>query len=156
MKKIIFAIIILIFSCSVAQSQKSGFGAGLIIGEPTGLSFKSWLSSNTAIDAAAGWSFVNSSSLHIHADYLLHTNSLITSGPGSLPFYYGIGGRIKFSGNNGSSKDTRLGVRIPLGLVYQFSTAPVDIFLEVVPVLDLSPLTEFTINSGLGARYYFK
>jgi hypothetical protein len=31
----------------------------------------------------------------------------------------------------------------------------VDIFLEVVPILDLAPKTDFKINAAIGARYFF-
>jgi hypothetical protein len=83
-------------------------------------------------------------------DYLLHSFRLIDVPEGKLPFYYGIGGRLK------TSDKTRLGVRVPLGLAYLFQTAPIDIFLEVVPILDFIPKTDFRINAALGARYYFQ
>jgi hypothetical protein len=130
-------------------SQDRGTGVGIIIGEPTGFSFKHWTSSTTAFDAAIAWSFINEGAFHIHADYLLHSFRLIDVPEGKLPFYYGIGGRLK------TSDKTRLGVRVPLGLAYLFQTAPVDIFLEVVPILDFIPKTDFRINAALGARYYF-
>ena len=156
MKNILILLIILLFPLSFANSQVKGFGAGIIIGEPTGISVKGWLSHNTAIDGAIAWSFASQSSMHIHADYLWHTKSLISSSSGELPFYYGIGGRLKFGNNSdNSSSGTRLGVRVPVGLSYKFNHEPVDIFLEVVPILDLSSEISFTINSGLGARFYF-
>jgi hypothetical protein len=71
---------------------------------------------------------------------------------GRLPFYYGIGGRIKFAENN---NDDFIGVRVPFGLAYIFATAPVDIFFELVPILDLAPDTDFDFNAALGARYFF-
>ena len=131
-------------------SQDRGTGLGIIIGEPTGFSFKHWTSSTTAFDAAMAWSFINEGAFHIHVDYLLHSFRLIDVPEGKLPFYYGIGGRLK------TSDKTRLGVRVPLGLAYLFQTAPIDIFLEVVPILDFIPKTDFRINAALGARYYFQ
>ena len=131
-------------------SQDRGTGLGIIIGEPTGFSFKHWTSSTTAFDAAIAWSFINEGAFHIHVDYLLHSFRLIDVPEGKLPFYYGIGGRLK------TSDKTRLGVRVPLGLAYLFQTAPIDIFLEVVPILDFIPKTDFRINAALGARYYFQ
>ena len=130
--------------------QDRGTGLGIIIGEPTGFSFKHWTSSTTAFDAAIAWSFINEGAFHIHVDYLLHSFRLIDVPEGKLPFYYGIGGRLK------TSDKTRLGVRVPLGLAYLFQTAPIDIFLEVVPILDFIPKTDFRINAALGARYYFQ
>ncbi len=68
---------------------------------------------------------------------------------GSLPFYYGIGGRLLL-GNQ-----AKLGVRIPVGLNYLFANDPIGIFFEVAPVLDLVPSTRFDVNGGIGIRYYF-
>jgi len=31
-----------------------------------------------------------------------------------------------------------------------------DVFVEVVPILDIVPDTEFEINAGIGARFYFR
>ncbi|UCH66063.1 MAG: hypothetical protein JSW63_02715, partial [Ignavibacterium sp.] len=66
------------------------------------------------------------------------------------PIYYGIGARLKFG-----EEDTKLAVRIPVGAAYLFEDAPVDIFLEVVPMLELIPKTKFQFNAALGARYFF-
>ena len=151
MKKLKYiAILFSIIFITQLYSQDRGTGVGIIIGEPTGFSFKHWTSSTTAFDAAIAWSFINEGAFHIHADYLLHSFRLINVPEGKLPFYYGIGGRLK------TSDKTRLGVRVPLGLAYLFQTAPVDIFLEVVPILDFIPKTDFRINAALGARYYFQ
>ena len=144
------AILFSIIFITQIYSQDRGTGLGIIIGEPTGFSFKHWTSSTTAFDAAIAWSFINEGAFHIHVDYLLHSFRLIDVPEGKLPFYYGIGGRLK------TSDKTRLGVRVPLGLAYLFQTAPVDIFLEVVPILDFIPKTDFRINAALGARYYFQ
>ena len=57
--------------------------------------------------------------------------------------------RLKFS------IDVTLGVRVPLGLAYIFSDEPIDIFLEIVPILDLLPQTDFTISAAIGGRYFF-
>jgi hypothetical protein len=135
--------------CSNASAQVSGFGLGIILGEPTGISAKLWKGETTAIDAAAGWSSGKNSVLHLHADYIFHNFNLIDVQKGKLPFYYGIGGRVKFA------DDTKVGIRIPVGMNYIFAGAPFDIFLELVPLLDLMPDTEFDIKAGLGARYFF-
>jgi hypothetical protein len=143
-------LLFVLVSLSTAKAQSSGAGLGLIVGEPTGISFKYWTGSTTAIDAALAWSFIDDGAFHIHGDYLFHNMRLISVPEGTLPFYYGIGARIK------TANDTRLGVRVPLGLAYLFQSAPVDIFLEIVPILDLTPKTDFAINAALGARYFFK
>jgi len=50
----------------------------------------------------------------------------------------------------------KVGVRIPVGINYIFAKAPLDIFLEIVPMLELVPRTEFNLNGGIGIRYFFK
>ena len=150
MKKIKYTVILFtILFLSAANAQSKGIGLGLIVGEPTGISFKYWTGSTTAFDAALAWSFIDEGAFHIHGDYIFHNFTLITIPEGKLPFYYGIGARIK------TANDTKLGVRVPLGLAYLFNSAPIDIFLEIVPILDLTPKTDFAINAALGARYYF-
>jgi len=129
--------------------QNQGFGLGIIVGEPTGLSGKLWTGEKTAFDGGAAWSF-KGESLQLHMDYLLHNFNVIPVEKGMLPIYYGIGGRI-----NLEEDDTRAGIRIPLGLNYHFENAPVDLFLELVPTLDLVPETDFTLCGGIGARFFF-
>ena len=101
---------------------------------------------------AAAWSFADNAGLHLHADYLVHKFDLIPVEKGSLPFYFGIGGRIRFAEGNG---DDRIGIRIPVGLDYIFADAPLDIFLELVPILDLAPDTDLDFNGAVGIRFFF-
>jgi hypothetical protein len=137
----------------VARQEHGGFGVGVIAGEPTGLSLKAWLDEHSAVDAGLAWSFSDHTSFHIHADYLWHNFSLLPVSEGQLPVYVGVGARIKVRDQN---DDTRFGVRIPVGLAYHFPNVPVDLFAEVAPVLDLAPRTRFSLNGGVGVRYYFR
>lgn len=150
MKKTIFLLLlaILVFPI-VSMAQDSGFGAGIVVGEPTGLSFKNWVSPRGAVDFAVAWSFGNDDALHVHIDYLFHNFSLFNVEKGDLVFYYGIGGRVK------AEKKSRIGIRIPIGVSYLFERDPVEIFFELGPILDLSPGTEFFVTGGIGFRYYF-
>jgi len=155
MKRItLLALVILSFVIN-ARAQESGLGVGIMIGEPSGLSFKKWINNSNAIDAGLGWSFTEDGSIHFHADYLYHNYDLIKFSDAKAPLYFGIGGRFKVK-NDKKSVGNSIGVRIPVGVSYQFTTAPFDVFLEVVPILDLSPDTRVSFNSALGVRYYFK
>lgn len=146
--KYILVFLVLIITPNT-NAQSNGIGVGLIVGEPTGISGKYWTASTTAFDAGLAWSFVDENAFQIHADYIFHNMRLITIPDGKLPFYYGIGARLK------TATDVQLGVRVPLGLAYLFQNAPIDIFIEVVPILDLIPKTDFQISVALGARYFF-
>jgi hypothetical protein len=133
-----------------AVQESDGLGLGIVIGEPTGLSFKQWMTSGTALDAAAAWSFEKEGAFHVHVDYLVHQPGLAEADVGRVLLYAGIGGRVK-----AEEDDSRIGVRIPLGVDYVLAGPPLDVFFEVAPVLDVAPKTAFRINGGIGVRYYF-
>lgn len=150
MRRILYVIILVMLILSSTASAKNGnFGLGVIIGEPTGISGKLWLNNKHAVDGAVAWSTGKNNDLHLHADYLLHLYDLITVEKGKLPLYFGIGGRIKFETKSNA------GVRIPVGLNYMFVNTPLDIFLEVVPLLELAPDTDFDFNAAVGIRFFF-
>lgn len=150
MRKILLLFLLLgAFCWQPAESQEQGFGLGVLLGEPTGVSFKFWTGYDTAINGAAAWSFNHEASLHMHADYVKHNFRMIKTGTEYLPFYYGLGIRIK------NEKETRVGIRIPIGINYMFKNAPLDIFVEFVPVFDLVPRTDLFFNGGIGIRYFF-
>lgn len=145
------AVLLAFFSTTPTHAQNAGqnWGAGVMLGEPTGLNLKVWASRSTAFVGGAAWSFRREGKLHLHLDYIFHKFRLIRAKPGKLPLYYGIGGRIKFE------DDTRVGVRFPIGICYLFRNQPLDIFFEFVPILDLAPETEFDFNIAIGARFFF-
>ncbi len=140
---------LLLFFIKPAAAQERGFGMGLILGEPTGLSAKLWASSDNAFDFAAAWSVRREGNILLQADYVWHFFNAIPVSSGKLPLYIGIGGRVVLA------NDPQLGVRIPFGMDYLFADAPVDIFVELVPILDLSPATDFGVGGGIGVRYWF-
>ena len=134
------------------RAQERGFGVGVIVGEPTGISLKGWLNSINAIDAGLAWSFHRQTSFDLHADYLWHSFHVFQTRE-RIPLYYGIGARIK-TARNGA--DARFGARVVLGVAYLFRDAPVDLFLEVAPIVDIAPATELDGNAGFGVRFYFR
>lgn len=132
------------------RSQDRGFGLGIIIGDPTGLSGKYWVSSTSAIDGGLAWSFRHSGYFHLHGDYLWHFLDAIKSQEKFLP-YVGIGGRF-----GATKRDALLGIRVVGGITFIPRGAPIDIFLELAPILDLAPATELEMNGGIGIRYFFR
>ena len=58
MKKSIIVFLLGIIALPITLgAQDSGFGLGIIFGEPTGISFKGWIGRRAAFDAAVAWSF---------------------------------------------------------------------------------------------------
>ena len=128
------------------------FGAGVIIGEPTGLSLKYWLNDTMAVDGAAGWSYADDTDFYLHSDVLWHKFDLLRVPEGSLPLYFGVGGLVRFRNDN---RDNEVGVRAPVGLSYIFDRIPVDIFVEIAPAIDVAPSVRADITGGIGVRYWF-
>ncbi|MDD4857663.1 MAG: hypothetical protein PHD74_06100 [Candidatus Krumholzibacteria bacterium] len=137
-------------SAAGAAVDRGAWEVGVLIGEPTGFSAKYWTATNTALDFGAAWSFQGDGQFHFHCDYLFHNYDLIKVDRGSLPVYFGIGGRVRFDEN-----DNRLGLRIAIGAEYLFDEYPMSIFFEVAPIVDFAPETEADLNGGIGIRYVF-
>jgi hypothetical protein len=160
-------ILLLSIATTRAVAQESGFGLGIMLGEPTGISGKVWTGGTNAFAFGLAWGgWGRGGYFHAHGDYLFHNNSLFNVNTGDLALHYGPGVRMRTWGGdrywaNGRYYDsrgghTRLGIRFPVGLTYMFAGAPFDIFLEVAPTLDVLPGTTFDMSGGLGARYYFR
>ena len=147
----IFALISGTALAQTTLAERGPFGLGAIFGLPAGISAKYFLDASNAIDGAIAWNLSGDNDFHIHADYLYHNYSLITVEQGELPVYFGFGGRLKIRDN----KDDEFGIRFPVGLAYAFADVPVDVFVEVVPILDVVRDTEFDLEGGIGARFYF-
>lgn len=141
-----------------AAPARHDFGIGVILGEPTGLSVKKWLNDRNAIDGAAAWSLTGNKSFQIHGDYLFHAYHVfnVRGIQGRLPVYYGLGGRVKFNDQRNGTQETRVGIRFPIGINYLRNNAPFDLFLELVPVLDVAPSTSVRLSLSIGGRYYFQ
>jgi hypothetical protein len=147
--RIICAALLMFSIAPLAQAQNHGFGLGVILGEPTGISAKGWTTLNNAIDVGAAWSFRRKGSFHLHADYLWHFPNLIQSSE-RFVLFTGLGGRLAVGRGDGV-----FGVRVVGGFAWWPRNAPIDLFVEFAPIVDLAPATELTANGGLGIRYFF-
>ena len=146
----IFLVLIILSSTAVfARTGNESSGIGIVLGTPTGLSFKFLDNRSTHFNAALSWSFKKDSNLYLHIDYIFKKfNPIRFSSIFSMTPSMGIGGRLK-------TNDGQLGLRVPFGLYYSFKENPFDIFFELVPTLDLIPATDFEIGAALAVRYLF-
>src|SRR5215470_7006517 len=126
-----------------ASAQTGGshpFGLGLVLGEPTGLTAKLYLPQPFALQFGVGVvdDFEGRDGLHANLDFIWHP-AVITRTPAlTLPFYIGVGARLYdysygyWVGNvHYVDHDTRLGARMPLGLLLDFNRVPLDLYFEV-------------------------
>ncbi len=144
---------------SSSTVQKGVFGLGLIVGEPTGLSGKYYLGDDTAVDFAIGGAFFQRG-IQVHADYLWHPWILEQKEAFVLPAYIGLGARFIIVNARGTTDDHfRMGIRLVIGVLFDFTNVPLDVFVEVAPVGDyrtkLDSKFGVGLNAGAGARYYF-
>lgn len=141
----------IIFSALVTNlsaQENPTIEVGVIVGEPTGLSAKYWPGERTAFDAAAAWSFEGNGSFEVHADILYHPLTFSLE-QGNLPVYVGAGPVVYLRG------DTVIGTRFPIGATFLFDNIPLSLFLEVAPLVELLPETDFNVSGGLGVRVVF-
>jgi hypothetical protein len=140
------------------SSEKGVFGVGIIVGEPTGLSAKFYLADDTAIDFAIGGAYIGRG-YQVHSDFLWHPFVLESTESFVLPLYVGLGGRIlKRDAGGGDDDHTRFGLRVPVGILFDFTRVPLDAFAEIVAVGDYRTRGDrfgVDLNAGAGLRYYF-
>lgn len=148
-------------SASNFQANKT-FGLGFMLGRPTGLSGKYFLASDRALDFGVGavGGYGHRDGLHLHLDYLWHPVSLVSDPAFELPLYFGIGGRIwDFDDDDYNDDGFAFGVRAPLGIAFDLTNTPIDIFFELALVVDFYSGYRDNIgtdlNGAIGFRYYF-
>ena len=141
----------LLFITNINLAQQKDFGLGVVLGEPTGISAKFWLTPGTALDFGLGYSFTSSNSVFdFYADYVFHSSDMINSTE-NFVVYYGPGARLKIK----EDSDSRLGVRGVIGILWLPRGTNFDLFIEVAPILDIIPATKFDFSGGIGGRYFF-
>lgn len=148
---------------AAATGDPYGFGLGVVIGDPTGLSFAYRPGDDWTLQAAAGWSLTRER-LHLNVDYLY---TLVVLEPPetpqlAFPVYVGVGGRLRVDDDGGWDDDwdddwddEGLGIRFPIGMAMLPKQVPFDVFVEIAPAVNLIPETEGGFDGGIGARFYF-
>lgn len=158
-----FGIVLLFFCLKLnAFAQQSDFGLGVVVGEPTAITAKKRLSSQRALDFGFGYYWQNSALFF--GDYLFQfpgtfqtDNSIVNT---FVP-YVGLGSSLniykkenrKRIGDN--EANLVLSARIPIGVSWAIANSPIEVFVEIVPVLNIIPGLSFDMNAGLGGRIFF-
>ena len=118
------------------------FGLGLELGYHDGITAKYFLNESNALDFGLGWSYghyYGGDGLSIYADYLWHPFVLTSADAFELPFYIGVGGHFwdfdYYRGRDCCYDGSAFGVRVPIGIAFDFNNQPLDIFIQVTPTL---------------------
>ncbi len=140
----------LLFAVNQANAEQGEFSLGIGAIAPNGITAKYWTTDRVAIDLFGEWS-INAKEYHAHSDILIHDFDKIQWEDERIAMYYGVGAMAKFR----EDKDTRLGVRVPVGVAYYLLDVPVEFFGEVAPRISVYPSTNFGLDIMIGARYRF-
>lgn len=142
------------------------FGLGLELGSPAGLTAKYFLSDSNALQFGLGWYngyYRDNFGLHVYGDYLWHPVSLVSASAFELPLFVGVG--LHF--NNFEDRRDRdryydaygFGIRVPVGIAFDFNEVPLDIFLQLVPSINFynGYRDDFGlwVDFSIGIRYWF-
>jgi hypothetical protein len=151
------------------------YGVGLMVGDPTGLSGKAWVSRTNAIDLGLGaYSFGppgacvrrgpdpvicgrgwDQNTLSVHADFLWESK-IVEWRPAQLDWHVGGGARTLFVSGPCVGDCWELGARGPIGLDLTFQQPTfLEVFLELAPAFYVVPVAFFTFEGALGVRGYF-
>ena len=138
------------------EEPPEGLGVGIVLGDPSGLSVAYRAGEHHAVQVDFGYNF-NKDRVHISADYLYNLVILDTPDMSGVrfPVYIGVGGRYQNYGNDLADEDAGFGIRVPIGMAVLPRTLAIDPFLELVPVMLITPETRATLEGGIGCRLYF-
>jgi hypothetical protein len=152
---VVFALPLL---AGTARAQ-GNVGFGVILGDPSGLAWKYSFSRANAVAGEIGVSPFNR--IRFDVDYLWQARPFAEQ---NLSVHYGpglaLGVRrqdVPFDGSGRyflRSDDLGFGVRLAVGLTYMIPRSPVDIFVQLAPVIILATGAGFGVDAGIGARVY--
>lgn len=147
-----FIVLFFILLINFAFIVRAEFSLGVVLGEPTGISLKVSPSKNLAHDVALNFNTADNY-LYVSWDVLKYDYTKITSKEltGSFPIFYGLGLRAINIG-----EELHLGIRFVFGLEYIFSDIPFNIFVKLVPTINVVPSTRASIAPAIGIRYIFR
>jgi len=154
MKRIVLASVLILSAFGGrAQAQRQGDqGVGIMLGNPSGFSYKMFLDEQIGIDAALG---INQGEPDAHITFLFHDFDILKRTPafqnanGDIPLYLGVGPRALFD-----EDDTEFGIRLVAGMSFFPNDTPWEFFGELAPVIRLTPETGGDFDIAVGLRYY--
>jgi len=156
MKRILLALFLVSTTGMFAQAPQQGFGAGFVLGAPTGISL-----AGGPFRGALAYSFLDGGSIIAQVDWLTFYGKVPVDLQG-LNWYFGGGLLIELffaspetsTFPRGEKSQFWLGAHVLPGLSWSF-LPQWELFLEVGPGLYLFPAVGLLATGGLGVRYYF-
>jgi len=142
------------------------FGIGLELGDFAGITGKYFLSngSNALQFGFGGYNgyYRDYYGFSLYLDYLWHPVSLTSAPAFELPLFVGVGGRFwDFEDRRDRVFDDgyAFGIRVPVGVAFDFNNVPIDIFVQLVPTFNFFSHYRddfgFWFDFSIGIRYFF-
>lgn len=155
------------FSVARANSPGAGrWGLGLMLGSPTAITGKYWMSQTHTIDLNLGFGPGNWTmffgDFHWNFPGIFGSSSKFVS---ELNGYVGLGAGFsawssgiycnRWYCDNTRSSGTAVFVRGPFGVEWAPNSPPIGVFIELAPFITLTPSTSSSVDVAIGIRYYF-
>lgn len=125
---------------------------GFMAGEPTGVTLRVMSPANYrhAWEMGLAWSMAVENAMEFHAQHQWHLAVLSDTVRGVGTFYLGAGGRVKHIDG------TRFGFRGAAGFQWMAPKSPRsrEAFVEIAPIVDLTPDHDTSLSATLGMRWY--
>jgi len=129
-------------------------GIGVCVPEPSAFTLEVYVTHNTALDFAFGWDTFSDRDAYGHFNYLVMPVDLSRGGSVSVPLYLGLGAFLLEA-----QSDLYFGARIPLGLAFNFRSAPLQLYGEIaLRILIASPhepTDRLDLDGDVGFRLFF-
>ena len=148
---ILLALLAFAITPTLATAQApEGFGIGIVVGEPSGITASLPIGATNSLNLTAGYGLSHhEANLTLLGNYVWHERELVTVDAGKVSLYYGPGVRVLLA------EAAEVGLGVTLGIDYLVETAPLQIYLEICPGINIVPNTNMNATAGLGARYFF-
>lgn len=158
MKKLLFTFVaaaaLLTINLTNANAQDYKNAIGGRFGSANGISFKTGLNNKAMLELIGNFRSSNNVD-YLRLTALYEVYNPIGGAPG-LNWYYGVGGTIGSYKVKHYEGKVYLGANGVLGLDYKFKDAPINLSLDWIPTLQLTPDTDFYSGDiGLGVRFTF-
>lgn len=142
---------------------QSGIGFGLVLGEPTGITGKFFLTDALTIDTDLAFSFLDER-FEPTIDLLYHFQNITPSSADvAVRPYLGGGAMLAVSGDNDDDKKRKKkdddsvkgGVRATGGLSLIFAEIPIELAVDVSPGWWFTGDGDFDVSGAFSVRYFF-
>lgn len=159
------AVLLVALTAAPASAQSDGVGIGASLGvsnapsltsqNPVGINVKAWTSDRQAVSAMSSF-FIGDDAQRapsywlIQGDYLFHNFNKLDVGEGLMALYLGAGAQFTIL----EDRDNQFALRAPLGINYMMGSAPIDVFAEVAPTVQITDPSALRFDGAIGFRYF--